>query len=568
MGDVMAEFIRMEGVEKEKASIFHKNIRCLKPLFGSLVLSFSLVSGVLLAHPAHAADDLDDLEFPGADQLHPMELAGLSTGGLKLDSRQASGGLVNPQITRSKLRMAGFIIPETESVASIIGSTINSDAMKTGSIVFIDIGRKQGVVEGDLFSVFIKDELIRHPHEMVESPEAAHYYERPLGLPSQTYFTAIGRPMGYMVEILGTLEVIETTDDMSKAIVQESYSDIPLGSLITPYQKTPDPVTRQQPKENMSLEGVVVAIKGKKYAGGLTDIVYADFGSKDNVTPGDRFEAYIIPTTDTKVWNHLDPLSKPLMTQVVAQLQVLATQEDTATLYVEKNENIVEVGQRLRYKPIAGVTQAPNVAALGEAPTYIMEEGFREESVGAGNGEVSDDEIAEPFPFAGQGGENGAGETGADGAGRGAAGSGADEMGADGLTAGGAQAEEAKLLDFHPTTELKDILFKFDRFDLDEASITLLKNNAQYLKEHPTVKIQIQGHSDERGTNNYNLALGERRSTSIKNFLVSQGIEPERIFVLSYGEEKPFCFENNESCWQQNRRAHFMVTEEHGESKF
>jgi len=563
MGDVMAEFIRMEGLEKEKASIFPWNIGYLKPLFGSLVLSLSLGSGVF---PAHAADDLNDLEFPSADQLHPMELAGLTTGGLKLDSTPPSGGLVNPQITRSKLRMAGFILPETESVASIVGSVIKSDAMKTGSVVFIDIGRKQGVVEGDLFSIFIKDELVRHPHEKVESAEAAHYYERPLGQPSQTYFTPIGRPIGYMVEVLGTLEVIETADDISKAIVQESYSAIPLGSLITPYQKTPDPITRQQPKENMSLEGVIVAIKGQKYAGGLTDIVFADFGSKDNVTPGDRFEAYVVPTTDTKVWNHLDPLSKPLMTHVVAQLQVLATQEDTATLYVEKNETIVEIGQHLRYKPIAGVTQAPNVAALGEAPTYIMDEGFREESVGPGDSEVSDDEIAEPFPFAEQGGENGAGGTGADGASGVAAGSGADGSTAGGVAGG--VADEAKLLDFHPTTELKDILFKFDRFDLDEASITLLKNNAQYLKEHPTVKIQIQGHSDERGTNNYNLALGERRSTSIKNFLVSQGIEPERIFVLSYGEEKPFCFENNESCWQQNRRAHFMVTEEHGESKF
>jgi peptidoglycan-associated lipoprotein len=199
-----------------------------------------------------------------------------------------------------------------------------------------------------------------------------------------------------------------------------------------------------------------------------------------------------------------------------------------------------------------------------------MEEGFKEEGLGeegfpASNGDVSDDEIAEPSPFARQdedeAGSAGEGEAGAES-------DGSAEALADAGASAGAQADEAKLLAFHPTTELKDILFKFDRFDLDETSITILKNNAQFLKEHPTVKIQIQGHSDERGTNNYNLALGERRSTSIKNFLVAQGVEPDRIFVLSYGEEKPFCFESNETCWQENRRAHFMVTEEHGESKF
>lgn len=570
LGDEMVEHNRVEGFEAENSALSCLKIALAKPARQAAV-SLALVSGLLLTSAALAADAPNPVR--SAEQYHPMELAGLTSGGLKIDPGKPLGGLINPQITREKLKQAGFILPETASVASIIGSVRPSDAMTTGSLVYVDIGKKQGVVEGDMFRIFIKDTLVRHPYEKVESPTAGQYYERPLGLPSQTYLTPIGRPIGYMVEILGTLEIIETADDLSKAIVQESFSSIPLGSLISPYQETPAPITRQQPKENMVLDGVIVAIKGNRYAGGLADIVYGDIGSNDNVSPGDRFEVYTVPVSETEVWNHSKPLSKPLLPHVIAQLQVLAVENETATLYVEKNHDAVEVGQHIRYKPVSGVTPAPNVASLSEAPTYIMEEGFREEDF-AGEGidsEVSDDEIAEPpFPFPGRA-EDGTEGTGANGMGAdGAGAAGAGGAGAAGSGAGGAaaQADEAKLLAFHPTTELQDILFKFDRFDLDEASITLLKNNAQYLKEHPTVKIQIQGHCDERGTNNYNLALGERRSTSIKNFLVSQGIEPERIFVLSYGEEKPFCFENNESCWQQNRRAHFMVTEEHGESKF
>ena len=78
-------------------------------------------------------------------------------------------------------------------------------------------------------------------------------------------------------------------------------------------------------------------------------------------------------------------------------------------------------------------------------------------------------------------------------------------------------------------------------------------------KDFTIMRIKISGHCDERGTNNYNIALGERRAHSTKKFLVSQGIDSSRVNTISYGEEKPFCFDSNETCWFQNRRAHFMV---------
>jgi peptidoglycan-associated lipoprotein len=121
--------------------------------------------------------------------------------------------------------------------------------------------------------------------------------------------------------------------------------------------------------------------------------------------------------------------------------------------------------------------------------------------------------------------------------------------------------QEARLFSFKPTSELKDIHFQFDKYDLDTSSKSILKQNADFLKQHPSVKVEIQGHCDERGTNNYNLALGQRRAASTKKYLASLGIPENRLHVISYGEEKPFCGESSDSCWWRNRRAHFMVAE-------
>lgn len=121
--------------------------------------------------------------------------------------------------------------------------------------------------------------------------------------------------------------------------------------------------------------------------------------------------------------------------------------------------------------------------------------------------------------------------------------------------------EEARLLSFQPTTQVEDVFFAFDSFDLDEKSKARLRANAEWLKQNPNAKVEIQGHCDERGTNNYNLGLGERRALATKNFLVSLGIDASRLHTISYGEEKPFCFESNESCWWRNRRAHFLISE-------
>ena len=122
-----------------------------------------------------------------------------------------------------------------------------------------------------------------------------------------------------------------------------------------------------------------------------------------------------------------------------------------------------------------------------------------------------------------------------------------------------ANQEEARLHPFHATDDLKDIHFNFDQYDLDSNSKKVLEQNATYLKSNPDIRVEIQGHCDERGTNNYNIALGQRRAHSTKKYLVAQGVNSHQVNVISYGEEKPFCSDSNENCWHQNRRAHFLV---------
>ncbi len=107
---------------------------------------------------------------------------------------------------------------------------------------------------------------------------------------------------------------------------------------------------------------------------------------------------------------------------------------------------------------------------------------------------------------------------------------------------------------------LSDAFFDYDQSDLREDARTVLAADAQWLKKHPSVQVLIEGHCDERGTAAYNLALGDRRANAAKEYLISLGIDASRLRTVSYGKERPFCTESNETCWQKNRRAHLVIT--------
>ena len=106
---------------------------------------------------------------------------------------------------------------------------------------------------------------------------------------------------------------------------------------------------------------------------------------------------------------------------------------------------------------------------------------------------------------------------------------------------------------------VKDAFFDYNVADIRADARESLLKDAEFLKLHDDIRFAIEGHCDERGSEEYNLGLGDRRAASAKKYLVSLGIADDRIQTTSYGKEKPFCTEHNEACWQQNRRAHFLM---------
>lgn len=107
--------------------------------------------------------------------------------------------------------------------------------------------------------------------------------------------------------------------------------------------------------------------------------------------------------------------------------------------------------------------------------------------------------------------------------------------------------------------QVKDAYFDFDKSDIRADAQQVLGTNGDFFKAHPGVKFTIEGHCDERGSEEYNLGLGDRRANAAKNFLVNLGVSADRIGTISYGKSRPTCSESTEDCWQQNRRAHFRI---------
>jgi peptidoglycan-associated lipoprotein len=114
--------------------------------------------------------------------------------------------------------------------------------------------------------------------------------------------------------------------------------------------------------------------------------------------------------------------------------------------------------------------------------------------------------------------------------------------------------------DLNAEKPLADVQFNYDMATIRDDQRAVLQKNADYLKRWTSVRVSIEGHADSRGTNEYNLALGDRRATAVKEYLVGLGITTDRMVVISKGEEEPLCREEVESCFIQNRRGHFVIT--------
>ena len=121
------------------------------------------------------------------------------------------------------------------------------------------------------------------------------------------------------------------------------------------------------------------------------------------------------------------------------------------------------------------------------------------------------------------------------------------------------QMQEGKSSATPASSPLKDVFYEFDRYDLSADARATLRANADWLKNNPSARVEIEGHCDERGTNEYNLALGAKRAQTAREFLTTLGIPADRLSTISYGEEIPVCREPTEDCWTKNRRARFVI---------
>jgi peptidoglycan-associated lipoprotein len=108
---------------------------------------------------------------------------------------------------------------------------------------------------------------------------------------------------------------------------------------------------------------------------------------------------------------------------------------------------------------------------------------------------------------------------------------------------------------------LSDVFFELDESSISDQARAVLQKNAEWMKRWPSTKITIEGHCDERGSAEYNLALGDRRAAAVRDYLASLGVGPDRMTVVSKGKEQPVCTEDTESCWRQNRRGHSVLTD-------
>lgn len=123
----------------------------------------------------------------------------------------------------------------------------------------------------------------------------------------------------------------------------------------------------------------------------------------------------------------------------------------------------------------------------------------------------------------------------------------------------GSSTSRPRPSEFVTVKDLPDIHFEFDKYAIRGEDVHVLDGHARWLKANANDLLLIEGHCDERGTIEYNIALGERRAIAVKQYLAAQGISPARITTISYGKEKPQCTDHNEGCWRKNRRAHFLV---------
>ena len=250
------------------------------------------------------------------------------------------------------IRKAGFIHAVENSIGTIVKHYEEvKDNIAAGEISYIDIGSQDGGEVGDRFTVLSVVREIRHPVETEEKisylPEMSHK----AGFKRERIFIHRGTPQGPLVKNVGVVEVLELTGEVSKVKVIESFDVINVNDLLVPFQEMPAPEMPANNRTHKNIEGYIISNQRDGDLTGMGQFVYIDKGSADDVAPGDWFEAYVIPQKEIRKWYELNTTKTPLVPEVIGELQVLSTTENTATLVVMKSYGEFWFqGQHVRYK--------------------------------------------------------------------------------------------------------------------------------------------------------------------------------------------------------------------------
>jgi peptidoglycan-associated lipoprotein len=324
--------------------------------------------------------------------------------------------------------------------------------------------------------------------------------------------------IGYLVAWVGRLKVLTVEKGFSKAVIVKDFRAINIGDSLAKFDPNdPKLSTEIKLKRRTSpLDGHILMVDENRAFFGKGDVIYFNRGFRDGVEVGNCFVIYRLPgqgivgllETMQDVSRKKDQQAAPSMIINVGEMVVLSAQQTNATSLVIKGKVPMTRGERFTTVPCGWEHMEV------ESEEELVKE---EETVAALPKEEPPTEEVEKI-----------------------------------------QEPEAEVKAFPE----KDVNFDFDRYNLTEEAREILGEKAAWLKTNPDIKVLIEGHCDERGTNAYNLALGERRAAAVEQYLIELGIAKERLSTISYGEEMPLDPDSSEAAWTKNRRAHFVIETE------
>ncbi|MBI4383764.1 MAG: hypothetical protein HY579_06985 [Nitrospinae bacterium] len=252
---------------------------------------------------------------------------------------------------------AGFITPEPRGDGIIFQNDFQRVELASNEAVYLDIGSRQNVAKGSKFLVFRKSRFVYHPAEQSlsltkSSSEEVPGHLMPEGgfLDDGGYFLKHGRPMGFLIRVVGVAEVVDAGENESRAIIVDSFEPMRNGDSVMAYkEQTPPLIDAGKDKTGgKALEGYIVASKYPPSSLGKFDILYIDKGSDHDVSPGDRFEVYVAPEYDENRKWAFDRKKLPTLTHRIGELRALATQKETSTVLVVESSKEMKVGDRIR----------------------------------------------------------------------------------------------------------------------------------------------------------------------------------------------------------------------------